>query len=552
MSEVKYRGNLSASSFPLVSKYQGRTIIVPSIDQSYIRGLQIPQDGLVNENDRGIPQILYAHNVMPDGEGFQSVGFLQRNDNPIGGGSIPDDAVEVRCVDAFGINAFSGVMYCFCSNTATVKSYRGTKLPSLSWNPVTVAAPNDVYTGFKSVAYINGKTYIHCLGSAVPLRLADFSVGDNLLNSAFIGMPLTGGAKGITAAYGYMIAWNDVGIAWSSLTNEIDFTPSLVTGASSIRLQDQKGAIILCVPHELGFLIFCQDNALSATYTGNKLQPWLFKEISDCGGMIPISNLYPQSYVTSDTTSDQYYMYNKSGLQNVGSRQAISILPDISDFLAGNVFEDYDTIARTFTETDIGTTKLVSSLTFVGNRYLVISYGLPPVGSAAVSFTHALVYDSVNKRLGKLKFTHIICFEAPAVSTTNPIGIGNPTPRDRIHFINTAGDVYSVDFNSVVTVNLDAVLMLGKFQLQRNDSFQLEDIQLENVQAGGLCDCYVYTQLDGKNPDVVSGTAATLKLAAANLRRWAFHKTGVNHVLAFIGAFYASSIQITGHNNGKR
>lgn len=551
MPEVTYRGNLSASTFPLVSNYQGRSIIVPSIDQSYIRGLQVPQDGLVNENDRGIPQIQYAHNVMPSGEGFQTVGFIKRNTNAIPGGAIPDTMIPIRDNGGFGTYYSPTPMLAFCNNVAACYMYTADPLaPNPSWIAIPVIGVNDVYSGAKTSASLNGDTFVFCAGSLTPLRqILPFNPSINTV--AFIGITIIN-IRGITSSYGYLIAFSDTAVAWSSLLNPLDFTPSLVTGASSISIQEAKGKIKLCVPHEMGYLILCEDNVVSATYTGNPRQPWLFKEVSDAGGYLPTSQFFLQNFITSDTTANQYYMYGKNGLQNIGSRAAVNTLPDVNDFMSGNVFEDFDVFTRLFTITNLSLSKLVCSLTYVANRYLVISYGIPPGVGVSVSFTHALIYDTLNKRLGKIRFTHIIVFEAPSVVTTNTVGIDNPTPRDRIHFVQTSGDVYSLNFDSLAITNLDAVMMLGKFQLQRNDIFQLEDIQLENVQAGALCDAFVYTSLDGKNSLVAAGVPATIKTTAANLRRWAYHASGINHTIAFTGAFYASSIQIKGHNNGKR
>ena len=72
MSQVTYRANISAKSFPFIAENFGRSIIVNQYDQNFNRQITAQED---SDKDAGIPQLYYCHNVMPHAEGIQSVGF---------------------------------------------------------------------------------------------------------------------------------------------------------------------------------------------------------------------------------------------------------------------------------------------------------------------------------------------------------------------------------------------------------------------------------------------------------------------------------------------
>ena len=74
MSNIVYRGNLSAKSIPFLTDFQGRTIIVPGPDNTFNRSLTSSED---SDKDVGVPTVYYAHNVLPAPYGFSSVGYEQ-------------------------------------------------------------------------------------------------------------------------------------------------------------------------------------------------------------------------------------------------------------------------------------------------------------------------------------------------------------------------------------------------------------------------------------------------------------------------------------------
>src|SRR6476620_5882961 len=106
MSQVVYRGNLSSAFFPFISEYQGRTVIVAGPDNNFNRQLQSSAD---LDKDIGIPQLYYCHNVLPNGNGLQAIGYETRINGinpPI---SNMRQAFSVRN-DAAGLKAYMMVL----------------------------------------------------------------------------------------------------------------------------------------------------------------------------------------------------------------------------------------------------------------------------------------------------------------------------------------------------------------------------------------------------------------------------------------------------------
>jgi hypothetical protein len=71
MAQISYRANLSAAIFPMTLARAGRSVIIPGPDQNFDRRVD-PQG---EQKSAGIPQIIYAENVIPTADGYQSVGF---------------------------------------------------------------------------------------------------------------------------------------------------------------------------------------------------------------------------------------------------------------------------------------------------------------------------------------------------------------------------------------------------------------------------------------------------------------------------------------------
>jgi hypothetical protein len=415
MSQIVYRGNLSSAYFPLVSQYHGRTVIVSGQDNNFNRQLYSSAD---NDKDIGIPQMYYGHNIMPTGTGFLSVGFEQRVPavdgtnkgitQPI---TIRDDNYNGGSKGYFMVSP--GGFYYVLSETAGYAGIAATYWDGAALQPF----PN--LTGVQITrAHVNGKTYIY---------LANFGCFNwDFANSRFTLITLTGltasSIVGITESRGYMIAYSTNAVAWSSLISPTDFTPSLQTGAGGGQVQSIKGVITCGAPTSNGFILYTAQNAVAVLYTNNAQYPFNFNECIGAGGISTLER------VTFDSDSGNNYAYTSFGMQVIKAKSAETILADVTDFLAGQYFEDFNEATMAF-EYSILTAPMQKKLTFVADRYLVISYGI-------TSLTHALVYDSVQKRMGKLKLNHVACFQYDLLTD-----LVSDIPRKSIAFVASSGTI---------------------------------------------------------------------------------------------------------------
>jgi hypothetical protein len=385
----------------------------------------------------------------------------------------------------------------------------------------STGAPGKLVT----VAYVAGITYIYvantgCLKYNFTTHLFEAVVLTGLTASAIIG---------VTYSAGYLIAWSNAAVTWSSTTNATDFVPSLVSGAGGGPVESVRGAINYCVPHTLGFIIGTADNCVAALFQNNNRYPFQFREIVNSGGMTSLD------LVTWDANSSGLYAYTTSGLQLISTSQTQTVFPEITDFISGRYFEDYNDSTDTFTSTVLAS-PMQKKIAVVGDRYLVISYGL-------TELTHAIVYDLILKRFGKIKTAHVACFTYHLASP----GILE-TPKQSIGFLKKDGSVSVMDF-SIGSTTLNGTMILGKYQYVRARLLQLDQVFLESIRPGQTFTLGVLTALDGKN-NVLS--IPTLTYSSGLTREYSTRAIGVNHSLLFKGAFSIDSLVLTFDVHGKR
>lgn len=509
MSQIVYRGNLAAKIFPFISDFFGQSVIVAGQDQNYTRQNVSSEDP---DKDIGRPQLYYCHNVMPSSQGFQSVGYT----TPVMGFPL-----ETQFQRPFTLRDTLNVAVFFVS---TIDG-RNFILPfgNPSWQQINTIAG----TAGKIVttAYINGQSYLYFAN--IGCYYWD-SISNSLLPITLAGLDPTQ-ILGITSSAGYMLAWTKNTVLWSSTISPVDFIPSLITGAGGGGVQAAQGNITTCVNHQLGFIVYTTDNSVAAVYSGNARYPFNYRELVSSGGVANIN------LVSGDSNSSNQYGYTTSGMQLISMTGTQTVMPEVTDFIAGALFEDFDDVALTLVQTPL-TTTMKKELSTISNRYLIISYGI-------LSFTHALVYDIVMKRYGKLKIPHIGCFEWQLLTPEV-----NETPRTSIGFLQQDGTIKVVDFtfNSPTS---NGTMLLGRFQYVRARTMILEEAKFESVNVN---DTFVVTDqisIDGKN---IALSQTGYPKISGELRDFKFHADGINHTLVCQGGFYANSFELTFHIGGRR
>ena len=498
MGQITYRGNLASATWPLLAYRFGRTVMISGNDQNFVRQTYSPEDP---DKDIGVPQVYYLHNVMPTPYGYGSIGYEKQS---LSASTAPglDDVHLVYslsgdkayiCMSPSGLAVFDLTTRRFTLSLVLAPAYIGAA--------ITTAIVNGV-----CYVYVAGLScYTYDAGAFTPVTLSGLTASDIL---------------GICAANGYLIAYSADTVVWSSTIDPTDFVPSLITGAGGGSVQNVKGNIVTVVPTNTGLAICSQTNIVCTIYTGNARYPYQFVEVTGSGG------LSSAELFAYDTNSGNNFAYTSFGMQIITSNRAQLVFPDVTDFLAGQAFEDFDELTKTFTVTELFAA-MSKKLVLISARYLVISYG-------KTTLTHALVYDLASRRWGKLKIDHTDCFEYELLDQTT-----SDRPKKSIGFLTDAGDIYTVNFDQESTLR-NGVILLGKFQYVRQRNMYMEKLVIETQTPTAPMTAYVYNSLDGKT--LGSPIVLAYSYAGQYSKEWPVHKIGLNQSFLFTGAFNLTSI----------
>lgn len=543
MAQLDHRIDLKKADMSMLSSEVGRSVLVSDTKNNNTGEESNP------------PEILYMHNVMPTARGLQSVGFKEVIAAPTGGEATT--AAYRAYFLPYVTSDVAGTIFdtdnhvYLLSLGATNTFYFNYSLSS-TWIPITT--PVVIGSAEPTVAIVVGGSYILVDTNKVYTFAAPVV---DLKLQAFIGSPLIS-IRGILGAFGYLIAWGsntaastrDTSIAWSSLLNPLDLTPSAVTGAGTAKVEGASGPILFCKVNSTGFLVYCANNVVAAIYTGNKQYPFKFVPIEGAKGLGDSStdNTFGafgaiQGLVAGgEDDYDHFSLGGTGGLQIVNSKKASSILPEFTDFITGKLIEDYDEATDLFSLTEIAAAgQMLKQLRYIAARYLVISYG-------KAEYTHALIYDVVLKRLGKIKFTHVDVFEHKYSRTYLAPYTNRELAKESIAFIDNTGLTSLVSFNPV-DVTRTGVLILGKYQYTRNRFLTLQKVTCENVDAADSFEFIDRLSLDGRN---VSSQVAGTETSGVGYREFSLLASGRNHSLAFIGEFILNTIELMFSIGGKR
>lgn len=495
MAHISLRANLNAAIFPFASDFWGRSIIVPQYDQNFDRNV-IASGSADQDKDKGIPQAFYMHNVVPTVHGYQSIGY----DLEVAGvlGATEFDQIFPLQADNTARFLFSpagGLNYIY---DATVAAWA-----SVSPFATGTISPSTLIT----TAFIHGKSYIAFEGIGV---YKYDTVTKTLIKQVLTGV-VDSNIKGIVAANGYLIVWDDTSLIWSSQSNELDFTPSLVTGAGGGSVNEAKGKLVCAFPTAGGFIIYCERNAVVAKYTANVRFPFAFAELSNSAGIVSSEHVSWQSNIS------EQYAWTTAGLQKVDKNGATNIFPELTDFLATQIFEDFNETTLQF-EVSYTDSQLFVHVTAIADRFLIFSYGIEDN-----KHTHALFYDLTIKRWGKLKLDHVSVFQWNApnlygeitydmldtvgllyddlVATTyddlNSGIIDSEEPKKTIAFLQQDGTVKIVNFD-VEQSTASGILVVGKFQFVRTKRIRHQWCEIESIVKGNNFSYYILPTNDGK------------------------------------------------------
>jgi len=536
MAYYQIRCNLVSATFPFATELWGRTVMIPQMDFNYDR--QAAAAIADYDKDKGIPQIYYAHNVMPTAQGMQSVGYTEVWPQ-VPNSTVFDSAIPILTSgqNRVILSPAGGLNYVA---DATINAwFQCSPFPD-------GAVPSNVQV---TTAYVQGETYI-CYANYGIFTYDE--VTKQLIPQASAGL-LAVDIIAITTANNYLIAITETDVYWSSLLDPMDFTPSLTTGASSTRVADADGKLKFCLPISGGFMLYCANNVVGATYTGNIQFPFTLRPINGSGGV------QSTEHVTWQAKAAEHYTITTNGLQKISRTESSLIFPELSDFLGARIMEDFNSDTLTFNQTYIDHT-LYTHICLVTARYIVVSYGVN-----YNEFTHALVYDLSLKRWGKLKIDHVDCFQwndpnlygeltydGLLETTYDDLGLttyggldvsilNTPQIKNTIAFLAIDGTVKLVDF-SLGNTNADGVLLLGKYQIVRNNLIKHLDTEVEVVNEGNNFTYYILPSLDGKT--FLPAVQPMLVKTSPRLRVFMRQLTALNFSSLLLGVFNLVSFQI--------
>jgi len=549
MAKQRFKGALNAASFPMVSILQSRTVVQAGLD---INARPPKANAIAEDYDYGVPQLCYCENVVPTGEGLQSVGY-SRVIEGLAGIAAFDQAITLRDADEnnFILSPAGGLNYIYTANAGVWESV----------NPLTGAEGKLV-----TRAYVNGRTFVCYEGLGIYEYDATLGTFDKQTVQGLADADI----RGVGGSSNYLLIFTELTVHWSSLVDPLDMVPSLQTGAGFAIPQDVKGRITAVLGIAGGFIVYTTKNAVAAVYTNNTRAPFTFKEVSNAGGILS----YEQ--VTSEQNSGPHYAWTTGGLQKITIQGSEQVSAEVSDFLAGKMWEYWDYSNKRLEQVYSESAEFPVKVAFISSRWLVVSYN---TGSGSGVYNYALIYDISLKRWGKLKLDHVDCFYYPYPNLFGDLTYGDlnntsygelentsygdlsfgvasdPPSKLCVGFLTATGSVEILEMDYNKDVQQLGVVIFGKFQLRRANLMTIQQVDIEGVYQDTFTqqphfEIFAAASVDGYKPDAIY--PMTLLKAGSKFAKFAKRLTGMNVSLILLGTFALSAYVLEVTEDGDR
>lgn len=555
MTGQTLRVNLAAAQFPLLSSENGRSVIFASQGESDVDYTT----GVSNKFQGSIPQPIYLSNILPTTKGLTSV-------------KLPVDAEPL----ALDINLPPETnLYIIRDEEDRRVYYLANPRYNYIYDPtdgiwVSHPIPDADGTEVVTIAYLKERTYIYVEN----IGCYEY----NILNKTFTEVILQALTptviNGISTGGGLLIAYDDNTIYWSSNTDPTDFFPSLITGAGSTKILSLKSIITLCSAVADGFIIYTAHNAVLAASTGDLTIPFLYREVDNFTG---ISGIASTSYGSS---ADTQYCWTSAGLIKVIGSSAGIIYPEVTEFLASRIIEEFNYETNTL-DIKIFDKPVITKVRTIGNRFFTVSYGDPN----GAFFSNILIYDLPLQRWGKLEADHIDVFDY-AVTTPYtaerfnqyPIPANDPTmagrtadsfssielrytdPAKEIGIVTPNGLILTAVPDSVGTIGhfdtngepltlyntskdgvpiQKSLVVLGDYALTRTQFSQMQTVEADTLGLDSSLQILTYL----KQEDSIPVNTYPMVDEFDNRKHWS-QASGKFHRLMFRGEFFLSTVLI--------
>lgn len=327
--------------------------------------------------------------------------------NNIGLPAIPSDDMDTYINRGINVSVV---------NVDTVSSYLLTN--ESQWQVLSQGAWYDLHTpsaaGAVSVYVLKGVTYMFEPTS----NLYQFDPANNP-SEEFEGLAaivLTGINPALMisscAAVNYRIFVDQDTIYWSAPENENYFTAGgagVNFGAGSARAVGITTPIQFVTGAEDGFYVYTTTNIVKASYSGNPNNPWRFKVVEGSTGVLSQEHVFRQNILTNT------FCWSATGFAALSPSKQVQVAPDLTELLAGDVYEEYEPTTRSVETKSIGNAFSLQ-LVFAGKRTICISYGID--GQLR---KYIIIYDTVTKKWGRLKIDHVAILDVIKINTGGKI-----------------------------------------------------------------------------------------------------------------------------------
>ena len=155
-----------------------------------------------------------------------------------------------------------------------------------------------------------------------------------VFNLTGINLDLNFGFQGITSHQNFLLFWDFERLYWSSPTDFTDFTPAIGGGGSTL-ISEARGNILTIVPNSTGLMIYCKNNIVHASFSGDASNPWIFVEVAGSEGVLV--SIMGQPLVTSNEASPVQLAVTPTGI--------VSVSDNGVEPLTMNMLEMYDDLA---------------------------------------------------------------------------------------------------------------------------------------------------------------------------------------------------------------
>lgn len=592
MAVQRYKIGLNNSTFPLVTTWGERAVMVPALDTSQRSPRQF--QGADENIDYNLPQIIYGENFIPVARGVKSVSYAQIIPPRVSPAVTDFDQIfPLRDADENTVlySPAHGQNYTYNATTLLWGAQTSDSIILADGYVVASGSTNTYLTAPVTRAYVEGITVVcygrvgvRVTGSPTGVPIEEGSIffwnpptktletwlltkGSPISKIANLDIPF-GEIDGVASSNGYLLVWSGLAVYWAPFNGTAFdfqlFANGEVTGAGNQIPEDVRGPITAVVPVSGGFILFTTKNAVAAFYNANNFaSPWIFKSIANAGGVESFEQ------TTDDSNLSAIYAYTTGGMQKISLNSAETVFPDVTDFLGLHYLETFNPTSLVFERGALNTEMFVK-VTHCGQRFLVVSYGMYP---GVYSF--ALVYDIKLDRWGKLRLAHRDCFaysygqqdanltygalldvpyEEMLTDTydTAVIKGGALTyPRQSIAFLLRSGEVKlaRMDMREKDAADTSSsFVLIGRNQLTRARLASIHEVEVEGFSATDNA-VAILTTKDGLN--FYSSETGYLRDRNNEYAQYGFDMaTGKNHTLFVGGQFYLSNVIIHATNDG--